>query len=87
MSIATSAVTLLNGGAWLLLGSGAIRRDTREGGPLLATRSAIDLDARRPDLVRADGGGLLSEIVFIAKESDPNEPRVAGSPETVKKIR
>ncbi|MCA1491963.1 Re/Si-specific NAD(P)(+) transhydrogenase subunit alpha [Ensifer sp. NBAIM29] len=28
----------------------------------------------------------MSEIVFIAKESDPNEPRVAGSVESVRKL-
>ncbi len=28
----------------------------------------------------------MSEIVFVAKESDPNEPRVAGSVESVKKL-
>lgn len=29
----------------------------------------------------------MSEIVFIAKESDPNEGRVAGSIDSVKKLK
>ncbi|VTZ61988.1 NAD(P) transhydrogenase subunit alpha part 1 [Sinorhizobium medicae] len=44
-------------------------------------------NVRNPACRAGPGRGFVSEIVFIAKESDPNEGRVAGSIDSVKKLK